>query len=241
MAGDRELLLAAQREAGDGRARAKRTSTAIGTLGTIIQLLRLPDGTVKVLVEGKTRARVIRAFAPARAVLRLSRSRRLEEAEPRRPRSRRWCAASTRPSRPTSSSTRRSPPEVLNTVAADRRARPARRHRRRAPEPEARGPPGAARADRSAASASKRSTACMQAEIEVLQVEKQDPRPRQEADGELPEGVLPQRADAGDPEGARRARRVQERDPGARGAARGEEDARGGAASAPRRSSGSSR
>lgn len=31
----------------------------IGTLGTIIQLLRLPDGTVKVLVEGKKRARIL--------------------------------------------------------------------------------------------------------------------------------------------------------------------------------------
>ena len=49
----------------------------------------------------------------------------------------------------------------------------------------------------------------------------QDPRPREEADGALAEGVLPQRADARDPEGARRARRVQERARGARGAARG--------------------
>ncbi len=32
----------------------------VGTLGTIIQLLRLPDGTVKVLVEGKKRARILR-------------------------------------------------------------------------------------------------------------------------------------------------------------------------------------
>ena len=31
----------------------------VGTLGTIIQLLRLPDGTVKVLVEGKKRARIL--------------------------------------------------------------------------------------------------------------------------------------------------------------------------------------
>src|SRR5919205_1385446 len=30
----------------------------VGTVGTIIQLLRLPDGTVKVLVEGKRRARI---------------------------------------------------------------------------------------------------------------------------------------------------------------------------------------
>ena len=49
-----------------------------GTIGTVIQLLRLPDGTVKVLVEGKSRARVVgvparggvlpgRARAPDRA------------------------------------------------------------------------------------------------------------------------------------------------------------------------------
>ena len=35
----------------------------VGTLGTIIQLLRLPDGTVKVLIEGKRRARIKR-FVP---------------------------------------------------------------------------------------------------------------------------------------------------------------------------------
>ena len=32
----------------------------IGTLGSIIQLLRLPDGTVKVLIEGRARARIVR-------------------------------------------------------------------------------------------------------------------------------------------------------------------------------------
>ncbi|MBX7149817.1 endopeptidase La [bacterium] len=31
----------------------------VGTLGTIIQMLRLPDGTVKVLVEGKKRAKIL--------------------------------------------------------------------------------------------------------------------------------------------------------------------------------------
>src|SRR5262245_60102345 len=59
MAHGRELLLCAQREAGEdepGVADIFQT----GTLGSIIQLLRLPDGTVKVLVEGKARARVLR-------------------------------------------------------------------------------------------------------------------------------------------------------------------------------------
>src|SRR3989344_363607 len=32
----------------------------VGTLGAIIQLLRLPDGTVKVLVEGRQRVKVLR-------------------------------------------------------------------------------------------------------------------------------------------------------------------------------------
>src|SRR5882672_2770465 len=32
----------------------------IGTIGNVVQLLRLPDGTVKVLVEGKKRGRVVR-------------------------------------------------------------------------------------------------------------------------------------------------------------------------------------
>ena len=31
----------------------------IGTVSTILQLLKLPDGTVKVLVEGTNRAKVV--------------------------------------------------------------------------------------------------------------------------------------------------------------------------------------
>jgi len=57
MGGDRELLLCAQREAAQDEPR-QEDIYEIGTLGTIIQLLRLPDGTVKVLVEGKGRARI---------------------------------------------------------------------------------------------------------------------------------------------------------------------------------------
>ena len=32
----------------------------IGTLGQVVQLLKLPDGTVKVLIEGKSRGRIVR-------------------------------------------------------------------------------------------------------------------------------------------------------------------------------------
>src|SRR5208282_5832472 len=42
---------------------APRDLYTVGTLGVVVQLLRLPDGTVKALVEGKKRARVIRYVA----------------------------------------------------------------------------------------------------------------------------------------------------------------------------------
>ncbi|MDH3520252.1 MAG: endopeptidase La, partial [Myxococcales bacterium] len=59
MGRERELMLCAQREAAEDEP-TPRDIYATGTLGSIIQLLRLPDGTVKVLVEGKSRARVVR-------------------------------------------------------------------------------------------------------------------------------------------------------------------------------------
>jgi ATP-dependent Lon protease len=57
MAGSKELVLAAQRKAKTNDPREEEIF-AVGTIGHIIQLLRLPDGTVKVLVEGKGRARI---------------------------------------------------------------------------------------------------------------------------------------------------------------------------------------
>ncbi len=59
MAADKELLLAAQKKAKTNDPR-EEDIFAVGTIGHIIQLLRLPDGTVKVLVEGKQRARILR-------------------------------------------------------------------------------------------------------------------------------------------------------------------------------------
>jgi ATP-dependent Lon protease len=53
------VLLAAQREAKTNDP-SEDDIYRVGTLGNVVQLLRLPDGTVKVLVEGKKRARVLR-------------------------------------------------------------------------------------------------------------------------------------------------------------------------------------
>ncbi|MDW7709774.1 MAG: endopeptidase La [Deferrisomatales bacterium] len=57
MAGDREILLATQKEARVNEP-GPNDIHPVGTVGAIIQLLKLPDGTVKVLVEGKARARL---------------------------------------------------------------------------------------------------------------------------------------------------------------------------------------
>jgi ATP-dependent Lon protease len=62
MGSDKEILLAAQRKAKTNDP-TPQDIFEMGTIGTIIQLLRLPDGTVKVLVEGKQRARIDR-FVP---------------------------------------------------------------------------------------------------------------------------------------------------------------------------------
>src|SRR5215472_19007566 len=62
MSEEKQILLLTQKNAGeddpshDGLYR-------LGTLATVLQLLKLPDQTVRVLVEGKTRARV-KSFSP---------------------------------------------------------------------------------------------------------------------------------------------------------------------------------
>jgi len=57
MDGDKQILLAAQKEAGDDNPEPSDVYE-VGTIANIMQLLKLPDGTVKVLVEGVARARV---------------------------------------------------------------------------------------------------------------------------------------------------------------------------------------
>src|SRR5580692_4493835 len=59
MTRDKDIFHAAQKNAKTNEPTPDDIFT-VGTLGTVMQLLRLPDGTVKVLVEGKRRARVKR-------------------------------------------------------------------------------------------------------------------------------------------------------------------------------------
>jgi ATP-dependent Lon protease len=57
MANQTEIVLVAQRDAKTNNPKPDDIYD-IGTLGSIIQLLRLPDGTVKVLIEGKRRVKI---------------------------------------------------------------------------------------------------------------------------------------------------------------------------------------
>lgn len=56
---DKQILLLTQKDAAQDDP-AQGDLYTFGTIGTVLQLLKLPDGTVKVLVEGGGRARVIR-------------------------------------------------------------------------------------------------------------------------------------------------------------------------------------
>src|SRR2546428_7111880 len=68
MSHDKDILLAAQKKAKTNEP-VPDDIFAVGTLGTILQLLRLPDGTVKVLVEGKKRAHIRKNAATDRFFL----------------------------------------------------------------------------------------------------------------------------------------------------------------------------
>ena len=57
MASDKQILLVAQKSA-DVDDPGVKDLHEVGTLANILQLLKLPDGTVKVLVEGNQRAKI---------------------------------------------------------------------------------------------------------------------------------------------------------------------------------------
>ena len=59
MSNDKKILLVSQKDANDDDPSADDIYS-VGTVSTILQLLKLPDGTVKVLVEGGERAKITR-------------------------------------------------------------------------------------------------------------------------------------------------------------------------------------
>lgn len=59
MAADKQILVTTQRNASEDQP-TEDTIYHLGTLATVLQLLKLPDGTVKVLIEGVRRAKAVR-------------------------------------------------------------------------------------------------------------------------------------------------------------------------------------
>ena len=59
MKDDKQILLVTQKNAAQDDPQAGDIFS-VGTIGTVLQLLKLPDGTVKVLVEGSQRARIVK-------------------------------------------------------------------------------------------------------------------------------------------------------------------------------------
>ena len=59
MGEDKQILLVAQEDAGEEEPTSDDIHP-VGTIGSVLQLLKLPDGTVKVLVEGGARARIVK-------------------------------------------------------------------------------------------------------------------------------------------------------------------------------------
>ena len=59
MGEDKQILLVAQKDAGEEEPTSDDIHP-VGTIGSVLQLLKLPDGTVKVLVEGGARARIVK-------------------------------------------------------------------------------------------------------------------------------------------------------------------------------------
>ncbi len=200
MRSDTFILLATQKNASDDDP-ATDAIFEVGTLASVLQLLKLPDGTVKVLVEGATRARVRKYsdrhdYYEAEATviaddvgdkrrggsdgaLGRHRVRELREAEQE------GLAGSG------------------GCHSANRRLREARRHGRlasRRQDSGQAGHPGDAVRHRApgegAGSDGERDLRAAGG--------KAHPHPREAADGEDAARVLPQRADEGDPEGARR-------------------------------------
>ena len=57
MKDDKQILLVTQKNAAQDDP-TPADIYSVGTIGTVLQLLKLPDGTVKVLVEGGQRARI---------------------------------------------------------------------------------------------------------------------------------------------------------------------------------------
>ena len=185
----------------------------IGSIANILQMLKLPDGTVKVLVEGSQRARMheIIDVKTHYAVTVTPVAVRQRD----RPRDRGDAAHDDPAVRPVREAEQEDPARDPHFARGHRRGRAARRHDRRAPAAQARAEAGSAR-DVQRQAAARAPAEAGRRRARDPPGREAHPRPRQAPDGEEPARVLPERAGEGDPERAgrdgrgRRSRRDRE-------------------------------
>ena len=203
MEGGRQIMLVAQKAAGKDEPRPE-DMFAIGCVSSILQMLKLPDGTVKVLVEGLQRAE----HAPHRRHRRALRGRGVAGSAGGRDHARGRGAAPRGDAavRPVRQAQQEDPARNPHLDRRHRRSRPPGRHHRGAPAAQARGQAVGAR-PRLGGQAAREAARAARARSRHPAGRKAHPWPRQAPDGEEPARVLPERAGQGDPEGTRRRRR----------------------------------
>ena len=208
MKDDKQILLIAQKNATQDDPGPDDIYN-IGTLGTVLQLLKLPDDTVKVLVEGGRRVRIARLHRQGR-VLRGAR-RRDGRADRRSGRAAGRCAHRGLGVRELREAQQEGAARGRGLDQQDRGAGQARRHHLRAPGAQGRRQAAAARARLGVEAAGAHPRPDGRRDRRPAGRE-EDPQPREAPDGEDAARVLSQRADEGDPEGAWRDRGRSRRD-----------------------------
>ena len=230
MEAGRQIMLVAQKAAGKDEPKPD-DMFEVGCVSRILQMLKLPDGTVKVLVEGVQRA-TTHSVSDNGEYFVAEVTPVPPEVEPK---SRDRGAAPRRDAavRPVRQAQQEDPARDPDLDRRHRRRRPPGRHDRRAPAAEAREQAVGARPVRRRQAAREAARAA-RARGRHPAGRKAHPRPRQAPDGEEPARVLPERAGQGDPEGTRRRRR-RRRHGRAREEDHRRQDAQGGAQEGRRR------
>ena len=202
MRADKQILLATQQNPSEDEP-TPETIFNVGTLASVLQLLKLPDGTVKVLVEGVSRAEILRYTG--KETYYEAHARKMPEPGRRPGRGRGAGALGRRRVRELREAQQEDLARGRRRGHPDRRLFQARRHRRLAPrhqDPREAGDPGAADRRRAAGARAR-----PDGERDLGPAGREaHPLARQAPDGEDAARVLPQRADEGDPEGAWRLR-----------------------------------
>ena len=114
MTGDKQIMLVAQKNAQEDDPKLKDLYST-GTLSTILQLIKLPDGTLKVLVEGNKRA-IIESLEPSEGFD--SVKVKILDDEPENDETKSYLTTLKKQFQEYVKLTKKATPEVLNTVNA---------------------------------------------------------------------------------------------------------------------------